>query len=491
MNLIVFLLRMALIMFEVLLAGYVGIRAGRTRPARMFVLATMTMVVINCLIMGRLTAETAWEYKLISAINWILQGVFLCTLAAMLAALFVPRWWERRRPIIWIMLPYVLTAALVGLDLLLKLGIFVSELRLVDGEVKPTLTPGGQILMGWYLLGTVVLVVILVVSFIRVRNSRRVIGGLALALGLTLAILAINSVLPIPAPLYSLIITLPLLGGLAYAALSSDLLIPVRLASDMALRAMRDAVVVIGDDGLVLFCNPAATALGVIERRPISATMVEEGILAAEMKVIAQLISAGQPARHTIQIHGHQMELLISPITGQGGRQRGALILGRDITEVIEHSAQLENERARLATTVQVLETRERERDELAATVRAQALPVIPILEGVLVLPLVGEFDSARATDLTAVLLRAIEQEQARQILLDVTGVPLLDTQSAAALIQATQAATLLGARCTLVGIRPEIAQTLVSLGVTFGELTTVATLQQGLQRALATNRNE
>lgn len=115
---------------------------------------------------------------------------------------------------------------------------------------------------------------------------------------------------------------------------------------------------------------------------------------------------------------------------------------------------------------------------------RALSLPVIPVIEGVLVMPLIGDLDAVRASEFTSVLLKAIER--ARIALIDVTGVPVLDTVGAAALMQATQAAALLGTRCILVGIRPEIAQTLVALGVPLGTMTTAATLQQGLRSVLA-----
>jgi anti-anti-sigma regulatory factor len=134
---------------------------------------------------------------------------------------------------------------------------------------------------------------------------------------------------------------------------------------------------------------------------------------------------------------------------------------------------------------VQELAAEQVQRAALAATVRKLALPVIPVLQGVVIMPLVGDFDLVRSEEFTSVLLQAIEREHAHLALIDITGVPVLDTLGAMSLVRATEAAALLGARCMLVGIRPEIAQALVALGVPLGNLTTAASLQQGLASVL------
>ena len=84
-----------------------------------------------------------------------------------------------------------------------------------------------------------------------------------------------------------------------------------------------------------------------------------------------------------------------------------------------------------------------------------------------------------------AVLMAGIEQARARLVLIDITGMPLLDTAGAAGLLRGVRAAALLGARCVLVGVRPEIAQSLVALGVPLAELATAATLQQAVHNEL------
>jgi len=113
--------------------------------------------------------------------------------------------------------------------------------------------------------------------------------------------------------------------------------------------------------------------------------------------------------------------------------------------------------------------------------------PVIQVWKGILTLPLVGPIDSFRARQVTEQLLDRITQTRAGFVILDITGVPLVDTNVANHLIKTIRAANLLGARCILVGIGPEIAQTLVRLGIDLAGIDTRATLQDGLELALRT----
>lgn len=126
----------------------------------------------------------------------------------------------------------------------------------------------------------------------------------------------------------------------------------------------------------------------------------------------------------------------------------------------------------------------------LLAEVQAQAVvihelsvPVLPISADTLVMPLVGALDTDRLQRLQSRALSAVEQTRARRLLLDITGVPVVDTQVAQGLIQVIQATRLLGAEPMLVGVRPEVAQTLVTLGIDLAHVQTAASLQSGLQR--------
>lgn len=116
---------------------------------------------------------------------------------------------------------------------------------------------------------------------------------------------------------------------------------------------------------------------------------------------------------------------------------------------------------------------------------RELSTPVIPIWEGILLVPLVGALDGARARQLVEQLLERAVATQSRVAILDVTGVPAVDTQVAGYLLQAARAVRLVGATALLVGMGPQVAQALARLGVDLGGLETYLDLRSGLQRAL------
>lgn len=120
---------------------------------------------------------------------------------------------------------------------------------------------------------------------------------------------------------------------------------------------------------------------------------------------------------------------------------------------------------------------------------QAQALtelstPVIQVWEGIIALPLVGAIDSVRAKEIMEKLLDSVVQYSADIVILDITGVAVVDTQVANRLMRSVEAVRLLGTRSIITGINPVIAQTLVQLGVDLSQLNTKASLRAGLQQA-------
>ena len=120
-----------------------------------------------------------------------------------------------------------------------------------------------------------------------------------------------------------------------------------------------------------------------------------------------------------------------------------------------------------------------------AATLAERSSPLIPITDEILVLPLIGSIDTERGHQVLDSVLQGVSQRGARVAIIDITGVRTVDTQAAQALTNAAQALRLLGVDPVLTGIRPEVAQTLVSLGVRLEGIVTRSTLQSGIQYAL------
>ncbi|MEQ4605886.1 STAS domain-containing protein [Streptomyces cavourensis] len=135
------------------------------------------------------------------------------------------------------------------------------------------------------------------------------------------------------------------------------------------------------------------------------------------------------------------------------------------------------------------IEAYTRTREEIISSQAAQLMelstPVVKLWNGVIAVPLVGTLDSARTQVVMEKLLQALVDTGSEQAIIDITGVPAVDTQVAQHLLKTIVAARLMGAECTVSGIRPQIAQTIVALGIEFGDIVTKATLADALQHAL------
>ncbi|WP_327287279.1 STAS domain-containing protein [Streptomyces sp. NBC_01198] len=130
-----------------------------------------------------------------------------------------------------------------------------------------------------------------------------------------------------------------------------------------------------------------------------------------------------------------------------------------------------------------------RTREELISAQAEQLLelstPVVKLWDGVIGVPLVGTLDSARTMVVMEKMLQALIDTGSDQAIIDITGVPAVDTQVAQHLLKTVVAARLMGAECAISGIRPQIAQTIVALGIDFGDIVTKATLADALRHAI------
>jgi len=230
-----------------------------------------------------------------------------------------------------------------------------------------------------------------------------------------------------------------------------------------------DGIITIGDDGRIDSVNPAAArifgyAAGEITDQPIQL------LLPAPHDQQYQVVGVG---REVVGQRKDGTEFPLDLAIGEMrlGDQHRYIGVAHDLTE----RKRAAEEHARL---------QERIIQAQAATLAELSTPLIPINDQVVVMPLIGAIDSDRAGQVLETLLHGIERSRARVAILDITGVPLVDTQVAKSLIVAAQAVRLLGARIVLTGIRPEVAQTLVGLGVDLGDIVTHSTLQSGIAYA-------
>jgi rsbT co-antagonist protein RsbR len=140
----------------------------------------------------------------------------------------------------------------------------------------------------------------------------------------------------------------------------------------------------------------------------------------------------------------------------------------------------------RIAVIVGVSFVQERERviGQQQTTIQELSTPVLQVRERLLILPMIGILDSRRASQLTEQLLGAIRTNRAKVVVIDVTGVPAIDQTVANHIVETVRACRLMGAGVIITGLSPEIAQTLVTLGVDLSMMNTVGDLQGGIEAA-------
>lgn len=188
------------------------------------------------------------------------------------------------------------------------------------------------------------------------------------------------------------------------------------------------------------------------------------------------LFESGQPLRYpnTFVIDGEEREFLTVqfPLYDQEHRPYAICGISTDVTDL----KRAEREREQLQNEIIAAQQ---------AALRELNTPLIPLAEDVVVMPLIGSIDSARAAQVMETLLEGVNEHRARLAILDITGLPVVDSQVANALLHAAQAVKLLGAEVVLTGIGPEVAQTLVGIGADLSGLKTPGTLQAGINYAL------
>ncbi len=159
------------------------------------------------------------------------------------------------------------------------------------------------------------------------------------------------------------------------------------------------------------------------------------------------------------------------PMRDQDGHTSYVMALVNDVTAQMEQT--------------QIIDAARQEIEQQRETIRMLATPVAQVWEGILTVPIQGALDAERAMAMTENLLEAIVAHQAEQVILDITGVPVVDTQVANYLLTAAHACHLLGSEVALVGISSSIAQTIVHLGVDLSGIITHTNLQAGIAWAL------
>lgn len=258
-----------------------------------------------------------------------------------------------------------------------------------------------------------------------------------------------------------LTVLVSLIGTITATVVNPDRPVAVFIAVPLVLAAtilrFRDVIVVtvaalLGLVSIAFLAEPAIISL------TLPNFLVTTSILVGFVAIVSFVQSAGNEKLH----HRLQAALQQAQHTATQLQQVNA-----------ELDRRVEMQTAALQEVLRELEERAVAQDRLLAEVIAQrdvirdlSVPVLPVGKQALVMPLVGAIDRDRLTLIQEQALAQIDQHRARWLILDVTGVPVIDTEVAAGMVQLVQSVRLLGAEVALVGVRPEVAQTMVSLGI-------------------------
>ena len=243
-----------------------------------------------------------------------------------------------------------------------------------------------------------------------------------------------------------------------------------------------DLVSMIDLDGKIIYTNPAGMAMmgrNGQESTPLNIADVHppEAGQRTVAEHLPEIMKHGLHSWENVLQHadGHtipvaQVSMLIR---NEAGEPEAMATIMRDLSA----QKQAETEQERLQQ--EIIEAQRRSIQELST-------PIIPVMDRIIVMPLIGSIDTMRARDIMRTLLSGIRENRAKVVIMDITGVPLVDSGVANHLNKTIQAARLKGARTIITGVSDAVAETVVDLGIDWGDVETLADLRTGLLVALS-----
>lgn len=321
-----------LVVFCTALTAFVAARAWDYRPVRFFAGAVTMLVLLNLSSSLRTLIDDPWTAYLFVSASLVGLGLLCLALMLLVSSLFAPQWWQGNRPIRWIVLPYVAMVVVLLLEVVGATNWLIARLELDNqGVYRFVWAEPGRIVAETALnVGWIVQLLVMLVAFVREQRLRLVIGMLFVSLLFGL-FWPIFIQIPVLVHFSSVLLTMPLMGALAYAVLWTRLLLPTRIALDQALQSMSEAVTVLDTNETVLFANPSAQALGIEPGRPLAALLPQPvpPIPPVEPPVPGR---SARPPTTLATLAGRLIVLSRTPVVNRRNEVIGSLLLGRDVT---------------------------------------------------------------------------------------------------------------------------------------------------------------
>jgi anti-anti-sigma regulatory factor/PAS domain-containing protein len=472
-------LTLPIIIFLVAIATHVLVQDPRATLNRLFGWYCAVAVVINALGLIRLTSSdygaVLWSTMLLGPAVAMSSVV----LVLLLLALFIPQRYADRTSRRLIVLPYMFAVAALALDALLGLQFVYSDPT--GTNLRDVLVGGGigrVVISIYFLLGQIFPLAVVATALVRGRGGRG--PSLALLIGMLLSdvLAAISPALGIP--MLSYFGQVPLFLAFGWIVARYQIFRPPTAALQTAIESLPDGILILDDLRRVRYCNPAARGLlGDDPSRNL--TPFAAALEQADLHDRPGHKDGLNERRRLVRGRASPITFEASETLVRDEREVSSIVVLRDISAAEQQAAALEQLKAVLEqrkTELDAFQIAIRQRDEVIAGL---SLPLIPIADGVLVLPLIGSFDIRRSDLLMRRLLEQIESEHPEIVLMDLTGITSFDESLANSLRQTIEGARLMGSRVALCGVRPDLAESILHEQIDLRNVGIYSTLQRGV----------
>ncbi|MBO9333313.1 MAG: STAS domain-containing protein [Roseiflexus sp.] len=462
---------------------YVLMQDWRAMTNRLFALFALSAVLLMYCAVLRFTGDNPWGIWFVYGLSAPLLAVSSWLLIWLILAIFIPHRYAQLHTRRALAAPYVLIALFLTLDWYSGLGL-VRRTGAFQAAGMPDILNGPlfvPMIVSYVFGGLLVPLAMLITVAVHQRRER--VPAVWLSIGLALSFAAGAWFGSASWPALNYVSMLPLYLAFGWVTLRYQVFRPSQVALRTAIEYLPDGVVIIDAQRQVRFANRAARQLALLDGN--GRTAFEAALARVGFQDCTTPEDRLDGVRRFHRVGEMEATLMVSEVAIEGDQESASVLLLRDVTAA-------ERQRVALAASHAALEERtaalERSLDEIRqrdAIITRLTLPMIPLSEGVLALPLIGAFTGERSQAMVALLLNQIEQQRAQRVLLDLTGITSFDHSLAVALRQAADGARLMGAQIVLCGVRPDIAESIVRERLEIPGIQYFATMQEGVATLL------